>query len=58
VLEFTKRREMNPAVKPHLISGIANNNKPNSKILPSSPLSPGMVIITTSDYIQIIAAGI
>jgi hypothetical protein len=32
-------------------------NKPNSKII-LSPISQGMVAITTSDYIQIIAAGI
>ena len=37
---------------------VNNNNKPNSKIIPSSPISRGMVVMTTSDYIQIITAGI
>jgi len=37
---------------------VNNNNKPNSKIIPSSPISRGMVVITTSDYNQISTAGI
>ena len=39
-------------------TGIVNDNKPNSKIILSSPISRGMVVITTSDYLQIITAGI